>query len=258
MKAAHARRRLTATAKAGGARRAGAAAAGAAAGPAGGRYALRPHAGEALHAQQPGRPAAGPRRLPGAAAVGQGRSAAAAPTSSRSGWATPTRWAARCCWRRSCASWAPRRSASSPAASAIRRTATWWTRCGIPLHDPNTERLPRGPQLHGGHLAAAGPRQHGPGGARCRTTSSWPTTTRTPRRSRRTARARACERVQAGVRGPAGRLHVRLHGRAGPGLRRAGGARARRAAPRPRSASTPTPARCCTARPPSTSGCSRS
>ena len=113
-------------------------------------------------------------------------SAAAARTSSRSGWATPTRWAARSCCSASCTSSARTRSASSPAPSAIRRTGTW---CALRDHAPRPQhRAPAArAQLHGGHVAAAGHVQHRARAAGEPSTSSWPTTTRTRTRSSRTA-----------------------------------------------------------------------
>ena len=80
---------------------------------------------------------------------------------------------------------------------------------------------------------------------------------RRPRRRRGELPGQGRAARQAAVRGPAGRLDLRVHGGAGPrfGVLEALGPAGGR--PR-RSASTPTPARSCTAPRPSTSGCSRS
>ena len=157
------------------------------------------------------------------------------------------------------ASWARRRSASSPARSAIPRTATWSQRCGIDAARPQHRAPAARPAT-----AWSTPRRR----------SAWPTPGRVepvkeyffvadhhadpdgrrgelPRRGRA---PRASSPSWACPSAPPSAFMAVI----AAGLRRAGRARARRAAPPPPSASTPTRARCCTARRPSTSGCSRS
>ena len=109
--------------------------------------------------------------------------------------------------------------------------------------------------LHGGHLAAARDvRTPGRGAGEGVLLRGRPP--RRPGRGGGELPGPGRARVQAAVRRPARRLDVGVHGRAGGAfgvleeLAPAGGRR-------PRSASTPTPARCSTARRRSTSGCSR-
>ena len=99
---------------------------------------------EAVHAGQPGPARPGGQRATRGCARPPRPSAATARTSSPSGRATPTRWGARSCWRRSSASLGADDVRILTGSLGHPQNRNLVEKCGIVLRHPNHERIARG------------------------------------------------------------------------------------------------------------------
>ena len=212
-------------------------------------HALRPHPGQALHPQEPGHPRPGPRGLHRPARSRQAAIRGRGANIFTQWVGDPDALGSALMLKAILKKLGAKEVRILTGGLGHPQNRNLVQRCGIELHDPNEERLPRGPALHGRHLAAARHGEHRPRRAGEATTSSWPTTTPTPRTWRRTARAQGVRRVKLAFVGlPVGSTSAFMAaiGLAFDVLDDSAPPAARRWP----SASTPTPARCCTARPP--------